>query len=184
MVTSIGERSLPLSMVARKAFLRSSVRMYSRWVGTWARRVSGWPFMTTVGRTPYFSSQISETKDSHWRIVSAGRRAVSITPMEVEDGLSSGAKDGLLLLLFSLVLQCGCDERCSAMCCSAINRVPILALRCSSRNLVTSAGLMYFLHSRKPRARIGMVSACVCTRSAMTSVNWISSSSVLIWRSW
>ena len=184
MVTSIGERSLPLSMVARKAFLRSSVRMYSRWVGTWARRVSGWPFMTTVGRTPYFSSQISETKDSHWRMVSAGRSAVSMTPMEVEEGFSSCAVYGLLLLLLLLVLQCGCDDRCSAMCCSAINRVPILARRCSSRNLVTSAGLMYFLHSRKPRARIGMVSAWVCTRSAMTSVNWISSSSVLIWRSW
>ena len=70
------------------------------------------------------------------------------------------------------------------MCCSAISRVPILVLKCSSRNLVTSAGLMYFRHSRNPRARMGMVSACVWTRSAMTSVNWISSSRVLICRSW
>ena len=84
-VTSIGSRSLPLSTVALKAFLRSSVRMYSRWVGTWASLVSGWPLMVTVGLTPYFSSQISETKDSHWRIISAGRSAVSITPMEVDE---------------------------------------------------------------------------------------------------
>ena len=34
MVISTGSRSWPVSMVARKAFLRSSVRMYSRWVGT------------------------------------------------------------------------------------------------------------------------------------------------------
>ena len=84
-VTSIGSRSLPLSTVARNAFLRSSVRMYSRCVGTWASLVSGWPLMMTVGRTPYFSSQISETKDSHWRMISAGRSAVSITPMEVDE---------------------------------------------------------------------------------------------------
>ena len=70
------------------------------------------------------------------------------------------------------------------MCCSAMSRVPILVLKCSSRNFVTSAGLMYFLHSRNPLARMGMVFACVWTRSAMTSVNWISSSRVLICRSW
>ena len=182
MVTSIGSRSLRLSIVALKAFLRSSVRMYSRWVGTWARRVEGCPLMMTVGRTPYLSSQISETKDSQWRIVSAGRRAVSITPIEV-DGVLSCVFWWLLWLLL-LLLQWGWEERCRAMCCSAINLVPILARKCSSRNLVTSPGLMYFLHSRNPRASIGMVSACVCTRSAMTSVNWISSSSVLICRSW
>ena len=34
MVTSIGSRSLRFSTVARKAFLSSSVRMYSRCVGT------------------------------------------------------------------------------------------------------------------------------------------------------
>ena len=174
-VTSIGSRSLPFSTVALNAFLRSSVRIYSRCVGTWASLVSGWPLMTTVGRTPYFSSQISETKDSHCRIISAGRRAVSITPMEVDEPS---------WVYWLSPLQCGCDDRCKAICCSAINLVPILARKCSSRNLVTSTGLMYFLHSRNPRASIGIVSAWVCTKSAMTSVNWISSSSVLIRRSW
>lgn len=110
----------------------------------------------------------------------AGRRAVSITPMEVDEESSSF----WALLLLVVVVQWGWEERCRAMCCSAINRVPILARRCSSRNLVTSAGLMYFLHSRNPLARMGIVSACVCTRSAITSVNWISSSRVLICRSW
>ena len=84
-VTSIGSRSLPLSIVALKAFLSSSVRMYSRCVGTWASLVSGWQLMMTVGLTPYFNSQISETKDSHWRIISAGRSAVSITPIDVDE---------------------------------------------------------------------------------------------------
>lgn len=64
------------------------------------------------------------------------------------------------------------------MCCSAIRRVPILARRCSSRNRVTSAGFMYLRHSRKPRARTGMVLAWVWTRSERTSVNRISSSRV------
>ena len=81
MVTSIGSRSFPCSTVARNAFLRSSVRMYSRWVGTWARRISGCPVIVMVGLTPYFSSQISPTKDSLWRTRSAGSSAVSITPM-------------------------------------------------------------------------------------------------------
>ena len=40
-VTSIGSRSLPLSTVALNAFLRSSLRMYSRCVGTWASLVFG-----------------------------------------------------------------------------------------------------------------------------------------------
>lgn len=39
---------------------------------------------------------------------------------------------------------------------------------------------MYFLHSRKPRARIGMVFEWVWARSAMTSVKSISDSSVVI----
>lgn len=64
------------------------------------------------------------------------------------------------------------------MCCSAINLVPIRARRCSSRNRVTSTGLMYFLHSKKPRASVGMVWECVSTRSASTEVNRISSSRV------
>lgn len=34
MVISIGSRSLPLSMVARKAFFNSSVSIYSKCVGT------------------------------------------------------------------------------------------------------------------------------------------------------
>ena len=84
MVTSIGSRSFPRSTVARKAFLRSSVRMYSRWVGTCARRVSDCPLIITLGLTPYFSSQISPTKDSLCRTMSAGLSAVSITPMCVD----------------------------------------------------------------------------------------------------
>ena len=36
----------------------------------------------------------------------------------------------------------GCEDRCSAMCCSAINLVPILARKCSSRNRVIASGLM------------------------------------------
>ena len=81
MVISIGSLSCPVSTVARNAFFKSSVMMYSRWVGTCARVMFGWPLMMTVGRTPYLSSQISETKDSQWRIISEGRRAVSMTPM-------------------------------------------------------------------------------------------------------
>ena len=69
------------------------------------------------------------------------------------------------------------------MCCSAINRVPILARRCSSRKRVTSAGLMYRLHSRNPRASVGIVFECVATRSAITAVNSTSSSRVVIRRS-
>ena len=100
-----------------------------------------------------------------------------MTPMEVDEA-------SWLVLLMLLLLQWGWEDRCRAMCCSAIKRVPMRARRCSSRNLVTSAGLMYFRHSRKPLARIGIVSACVWTRSAITSVNWISSSRVFICRSW
>ena len=80
-VISTGSRSVPFSTVARKAFFRSSVRMYSRWVGTWANVVSTWPFMLIRGRTPYFSSQISETNDSQRWMSSEGRRVVSMTPI-------------------------------------------------------------------------------------------------------
>jgi hypothetical protein len=65
-----------------------------------------------------------------------------------------------------------------AICCSAINRVPIRARKCSSKKRVTSAGLTYFLHSKNPLASVGIVCACVSTRSARTSVNLISSSRV------
>lgn len=51
----------------------------------------------------------------------------------------------------------GCEDKCSAICCSAMRRVPMRARRCSSRKRVTASGEMYFLHSRKPRARMGMV---------------------------
>lgn len=39
---------------------------------------------------------------------------------------------------------------------------------------------MYFLHSKNPLARVGMVCECVSTRSARTEVNLISSSRVEI----
>jgi len=68
------------------------------------------------------------------------------------------------------------------MCCSAINRVPIRARRCSSRKCVTSFGLMYFRHSRKPLARVGIVCEWVSTRSASTDVKRTSSSRVVIVR--
>ena len=83
-VTSIGSRSLPLSTVARKAFFSSSVMMYSRCVGTCVIVASVCPFMMRVGRTPYFSSQISETVDVQWWTVCAGCRAVSMTPMQLD----------------------------------------------------------------------------------------------------
>lgn len=66
------------------------------------------------------------------------------------------------------------------MCCSAMRRVPIRALKCSSRKRVTSVGDMYFRHSRKPRARTGIVFECVWTRSFRTSVNRTSSAKVVM----
>lgn len=43
---------------------------------------------------------------------------------------------------------------------------------------MTAAGSIYFLHSKNPRARVGIVCECVSTRSARTDVNRISSSRV------
>lgn len=51
-VTTTGCSTFPDSTTALKAFLRSSVTMYSRCTGTKAKVVSGWPSTTIDGRTP------------------------------------------------------------------------------------------------------------------------------------